>query len=213
MTETDEPRDYAADPLPDLTVDPMDEHRRTDDAYAERILDAQEAEAERRAHEGELAEEVTPGRELVHPATGEVLALDGPTDELARARRELIDLKAELDAAATHIDAELAARLDKANTRTAEVGRWRLKVNAPSSEEVNVGGLIDGIRELGALDVLDDVVVLSKLITYPPAPAPKVNRAELGKLKRHPDERVRALVARVTSASPTPRRVTVEVRA
>jgi hypothetical protein len=76
-------------------------------------------------------------RELTIPTTGEVLDLEtATTTDVALELERVDDVIGQLDEARADLKAELIARLDRSNRRSAEVGDWRLETNAPTSEDV-----------------------------------------------------------------------------
>lgn len=75
---------------------------------------------------------MTAGTDLVViPPTGEVVALDAPTDELAAAIALVQTLEADLKDARASLRDELIRRLDHENRRSAQVGSWLLEADAP----------------------------------------------------------------------------------
>lgn len=142
-----------------------------------------------------------------NPATGELVDLTSPTDFLAARRREVIELKKALDVYADVIDEELTRRLDRMNTRSADVGDWRIEGKPATVTEFPRDPLAKAIRELIAEDKLDGAV-LGRTIRR--TSEFKVDKREVTKLLKHPDEEVRARIAAVGIESPQKRSVTVK---
>lgn len=154
-------------------------------------------------------------RIVVNPVTGEMVDLALGTDTIARARREVVDAKDQLDVFATDLDTELNARLDAANLRSAIVDdgsgecRWEITGKAAFTEEYPVVQLQE------ALDLLIDVekltpAVKDAVLVEQPRPAPKVNKRELNKLLKHMDPEVRDLIASCKIEKPQKRTVGVK---
>lgn len=147
---------------------------------------------------------------VANPATGEVIDLSGPTDLLAEYLDDLRNLDRELRVVKDRIAAEITARLDVENRRSAEVGGWVVETQAPTVWETDALHLLDGLLNLAALDdaplsadaAQQAVRVVESL---------KVDRRKLKSLRNHPDERVRGVVAEFDREVPNPaRRVSVK---
>jgi hypothetical protein len=155
-------------------------------------------------------------RVVVHPATGEAIPLDvaagGSTDILARHRHDLVELKRQLDDLAHALDGELTARLDKANTRSADIGDWRIEGKAPTVTDYPAGALGEALDILISEGRLDADVRGRVLVAQPP-PEPKVDKREVNKLLRHTDRDVVDLIREVQREQPQRRTVTVKRRA
>lgn len=153
---------------------------------------------------------------IVNPVTGEIVDLALGTDHLARARYEVVQAKRELDSFAERLDLEINRRLDMENARSAaiedgmdETVRWEIKGKAAHVIDypaTSLGAALDALAEAGRLAGN----VREKVLVPQPPTTPRVNRRELGKLLRHPDAEVRALVS--GCAVETPQRRTVSVR-
>lgn len=157
-----------------------------------------------------MTDQTTPGTDLiVHPLTGETLAIDAPTDVLAAAldeHRTLLSLMAEYK---TVLQAEVLRRMDAANSRSEPIGGYKITVNAPRVEEYNADALRERLEQLVDDGVLDPVVP-DRVIAPPKPPAPKVDKREVNKLKGHPDDRVRQAVAESCEEVPQNRTVKIE---
>ena len=77
------------------------------------------------------------GRQLLVPLTGEVVNLDAATDTLAACVTQLREIEADLYRARGQVNAELVRRLDHENLRTAEVGEYKITVDAPGALDWN----------------------------------------------------------------------------
>lgn len=156
-------------------------------------------------------------RELVHhPATGEVLDLaDATTTELAAAAgRALADVD-EILAFRQKIVDEVAGRMDRENTRTAVVGNLKLTTNAPTTETYPVPLVRAALVELSTGDDAPlEPGVVDRVIDHPPPKPqdPVVRKAELNKLKAHPDPRVPMALLRAMTRNPQRRTLKVEIR-
>lgn len=111
-----------------------------------------------------------PGREVLVPGTGELVALDSATDVLAKAVDQMRELERELARVRSTVGLELTRRMDKENLRTAEVGEWVIEVDAPGAVdwdakklEAVLHGLVDH-NELSA-DAMDRVMPLKRQVS------------------------------------------------
>lgn len=66
------------------------------------------------------------------PHTGELLALDATTDDLAAAIAQIRDHEAQTAEARRQLEDELLRRLDHENRRSADVGGWHLQADPPN---------------------------------------------------------------------------------
>lgn len=153
-----------------------------------------------------------PAGTIMDPASGELLDLVGlSTRELVAADQRVRDLVAELGRFRQAVVNEVAARLDRANTRTDIVGRFKIETNAPSSDEYLLDVLEKELRALVAADVLDEAVVAAVVVQPPPKPQDKkVDKREVNKLKGHDDRRVLAAVSAARQRKPNTRTLTVK---
>lgn len=144
---------------------------------------------------------------IVHPTTGEALDLKGATTtDLAEAILELGDLYARLGVFKDRITSEIAARMDKMNSRTEGVGRYKIVVNAPTTETYPVPTLRAALQKLIDDDQLEAGVLDKVIVTpEPKAPEPRVDQREINKLKRHPNPRVQAAIAKARDVQPAKR--------
>lgn len=143
-----------------------------------------------------MSQEVTKreSAELVHPLYGDVLDVaNEATDSLAGIRSQVVEDKRSLDQYAFHLDAELTGRLDAENTRSAEVGQWRIETKAPQVTKYPADALSAALDALIAAGKLSESVKDRCLVPQPPKP----DLREVNKLLRHADEDVRNAVAEV----------------
>ena len=140
---------------------------------------------------------------LIHPFTGELVDLGAlTTDAIAAA---LVGFEAELGRVRGFGDAlksELVARLDRRNTRSADVGGFHLETNAPTETDYRLDVLREELAALAALDdpPIDREVLDAVIVTPPPStPAPRVDKREVNKLRRHSDPRVVAAIAKASA--------------
>lgn len=143
---------------------------------------------------------------VVNPASGEVIALSDATDLLAAERHRVVELKKALDQYAAAIDEELVRRLDLENTRSAEVGGYRIETKAPTTTTFDPVRLAVAIHDLIAEGKLGESVVERVFIPQPE----KINKAEVNKLLKHADPVVRDWIARVGEETEQRRTVTVK---
>ena len=85
---------------------------------------------------------------VVIPPTGEVVALDAPTDERAAAFAQVTGLEADLREAKAQLRDAIVARLDHENRRKAKVGPWHLEVDAPAQRDYEPDELAVVLAEL-----------------------------------------------------------------
>lgn len=153
-------------------------------------------------------------RELAIPMTGEVLDLENATTtDVALELERVDDYIGQLDEARAELKAELIARLDRSNRRSAEVGPWRLETNAPTSEQYDVAALLGNLKPLLLAGELD-VSALDGLVRTPDPkpPAPTVDRRALNTLKRHSDPRVVRAIAQARTIVPNRRTLKLTAR-
>jgi hypothetical protein len=143
-----------------------------------------------------------------HPVTGEVLALDAPTADLARALDELKELTSRIREVRERIDEELLRRMDHKASWTVRTGDG-IKITAPSpAPKVEWDGpeLSVVLAELRGLNLIDYEAIqaaLEVVVTYKPKAA---GLNALLKLGGEVERRLRACRSEV---EPT-RRVTVK---
>lgn len=143
----------------------------------------------------------------VNPATGVAVDLASEaTDLLAAERRDVTDLRNALAQYAQALDDEMTSRLDKENTRSADVGSWHIETKAPTIVSFDPDKLAVAIHDLIAEELLGESV-LDKVLIHQPD---KVNRREVDKLLKHADKRVREHIAAVGEESEQRRTVTVK---
>lgn len=149
--------------------------------------------------------------ETVNPATGEILDLRAlTTDQLAALSIDTGEYRDHIQRFRDEVVAELAARMDRELKRSAEIGGYKLTVNAPTRDDWDLPRLravLDGLRDQGVLgDVADQVI-------YRPDPKPvdeTVRRIELNKLLKHPDGAVVEQIRGCCEQVPQRRTVRVE---
>lgn len=146
---------------------------------------------------------------LLDPLTGEVIAISAGLDELAAFRDRLGELKRTIDATLVDLDAEVTARLDLDNTRSARAGVWELVTEAP----------LTTVWDTPRLGLALEALVAAGKITRPAAEAAleaqpivyKPRARELAKLLAHADPDVVEAVEACRRAEPRyRRRVTVK---
>ena len=146
-------------------------------------------------------------RRVLNLATGELLDLDSAVlGDLAQARDAIVQMRAALDEAGHRLDDEIASRLDHENERSAEVGPYKLTVNAPEARSWNIDRLQVALDELvneGRLGAGVRTRALTTTVTY------KAVARELNKLLTHDDPAVRVRIAECLTLTPAVRRVAV----
>lgn len=91
--------------------------------------------------------------DLIIPLTGEQLALDAPTDQLAEAAAYLREQEVECARVRNILGAELTRRLDMENLRKGSAGRFEISVAAPATDWDK-----DAIREVLDRLVADEII-------------------------------------------------------
>lgn len=86
--------------------------------------------------------------DLVVPATGELLDLDGPTDVLADAVARIASLETDLRDARSALRGELLRRMDTANVRSFDAGPYKLEAEAPNQSDYDAQDLAPVLAEL-----------------------------------------------------------------
>lgn len=152
-------------------------------------------------------------REIVNPATGELVSLDGPTDLLASQLADIRALEALLREVKRAFTGEVVARMDKAvetgesGSWTVRVGPWTLKAPSPApTVEYDTQALRDALDALADLGVIGPEAVdrvCQPILTY------KVNRSALTTLSKA-NAQVAKVVAEHSREVQKDRRVTVE---
>lgn len=148
---------------------------------------------------------------IVNPATGEALDLTGPTNDLAAAVVGLGEVRQMLDDYRHAVEAEIARRMDAANTRKERIGEWEISVNAPTTESYPTDLVREQLAYLIEKHGLDPVVMDRVIVTPDPKPAEaKVDRREINKLLKHPDPEVGERIGRASVTAPARRNVKIE---
>lgn len=127
-----------------------------------------------------------------NPATGEIIDLSGPTDQLAKTLSEVRILEQQLRVFKDHVAREITARLDVENTRSATVGGWKVTATAPVVWETDLEPLREKLVALvgdGVLSMRAVEDAVERVVGY------KAHRKGLKMLRTHPDARVREVVA------------------
>ena len=158
------------------------------------------------------ATEQAPGRELVHPTTGEILDLAAATTtDLAVVHGRVGDLMRQLADFRQHVVDEVAARMDRENARSAVVGGLKIETNAPTTDTYPVEALLDALTELVGADVLSPAVVERVIETpLPKEPEPVVRKAELNRLRAHNNPVVVAKLDAVRVRNPQRRTLKIQ---
>src|SRR3954469_1475188 len=93
---------------------------------------------------------------VAHPVTGEVLALDAPTADLARALDELKELTSRIREVRERIDEELLRRMDSKARWTAHEGGFKITAPSPAPKaEWDGAELSVVLAELRGLNLID----------------------------------------------------------
>jgi hypothetical protein len=143
-------------------------------------------------------------RALIIPGSGQLIDLDDPTDVLTDAVTELAGLIDAVREARQAVIDEVAARLDRNNSRTTSLelsdgSVLFLETNAPTTEEFVVDEVRSAFGPLVQRGVLDAAVV-ERLIKFPPPKPvePRVDRREVNKLRKSSVPGVREALDKVT---------------
>lgn len=145
---------------------------------------------------------------VAHPATGEIIALDSPTDLLAAALLDSKDLVARAQSYSRAIKDELLRRMDYERTYTAHLRGLKVEGDGERAPDYDGEKLWKGLAELVpeviSLGALENAVERSR--TY------KAKKRGISKLLMATDERVLAAVeaARVENTKARDVRVTRE---
>lgn len=149
---------------------------------------------------------------VVHPRTGEIVEIirATPTTVLAELRDAIVEWeRSDIAGWKRAIDAEIRARLDHESVRSAEIGKWKVTVPAPTKTAWDGERAYKAARELVRDGLISETAAgraVERVVEYKP------KHAELKKLAEHADERVRAAIGgcRTTvDVDPKDRRVTV----
>lgn len=143
------------------------------------------------------------------PLSGEAVALDAPTADLAAFFDKLAEVKREVRQAEDLLKQELASRLDKDNRRKDMFGEYEVEVSAPNPTEFDVEHLERVLTVLVKEGKLSEEAARSAL---EPVRVLKPRKRELDKLLKSPaltpfDQNILAECAKPTGR---PRRVTVK---
>ena len=144
------------------------------------------------------------GQEVMVPPTGEIIPLDGPSDQLAEAVFRMKELEDELVRARRTVSLELTRRLDMENLRTANAGSWKVSVAAPAKDwdTDRIAGVLDELVEEQRITpgAMDRVVKLER----------KLDKRELTKMLKTLPEEAAARLNECSSPSRRLRSVKVE---
>lgn len=105
------------------------------------------------------------------PATGEAVALDGPTEDLAAHMADIRQLESELREAKALIANEVMQRMDRDALWTQRVGPWEVKGESPERVEYDPEALsktLDDLLEMGAISLGAADAALEEVTTYKP---------------------------------------------
>jgi hypothetical protein len=151
--------------------------------------------------------------EIVHPRTGEIVDVsEAPTTLLADLRDAIVEHEGIEKLIKARLDAEIARRLDHENTRSAQVGDWKLTVQGPTKVQWNGRVAYNGLRQLVRRGLISDEAArrcVTRTVDY------SVAHGELQKLGKHAHEDVRAVVEQARETVDVERRrvsVTRQVR-
>jgi hypothetical protein len=128
------------------------------------------------------------------PLSGQAIDLRDTTDTLAGWIDELKDVRRQISSTIEALGDEITQRLDTENRRSAPVGSWVVETKAPFTTEYDVTQLHDVLYGFADQGILSGDVV-ARTVIEPDVSDWKVDRREVNKLLKHPDERVRVAVA------------------
>ena len=148
---------------------------------------------------------------VVVPGSGQVIALNGSTDDLVSVAREITDFIDQIREAKQTLIDELARRIDATGARSGVVeGVGKFETNPAVSTEYRpdevTAALVPLVQDgLLGQEVLDEAVY----VPPPKSPDPRVSKKVMNALGRHGDARVREAVRGL--AVETPQRRTVKL--
>jgi hypothetical protein len=155
--------------------------------------------------QGESMTEQETSRDLVVPATGEVISLSQPSDILAEAAQRMRELEQELARIRAVVGDELIRRLDHENLRSADVGDYRITADAPGGVDWDTDELEQELSRLVELDVISEDAMNRVLPVKR-----RVALRELKKLLPAVDEDYRKDIESCSEPSSRARRIRVE---
>lgn len=153
-------------------------------------------------------ERVTTHTSIAHPATGELIDLDGGTDYLAAYLSEIRELEGQLRELKRALSEEVLVRMDAEATWTVHAGKYKLTGRSPDPELVYDGeALFNGLhsiaRDIGlSPDAINGAVHEERVY--------KVSKAGVNRLRKLGGQVVK-VIDRCASEKPAERRVSVGV--
>jgi hypothetical protein len=148
-----------------------------------------------------------------NPATGELVNLDDVTlVDLVALVETSRELARELSYHVDELVDEAARRLDRTNSRTANLeDGTKVETNAPTVDEYTVPAVRDALERLIEAEVLDAAVLRTVIVRPAPStPPPRVDKRELNKLKAHDDPRVARLLGGARERKPQRRTLKID---
>lgn len=146
-------------------------------------------------------------RDLVIPATGELISLDAPTDILAHVLEHIREIESDLRDAKRTLSAELHARMDVEAQWTVQAGKFKLTGQSPESgvsyDPYKLTEALAPFLASGAVTPQALNAAVERITTY------KVRIAGVNALKRLGGEVRKAIEAVAEHRDPSDRRVSV----
>lgn len=150
-------------------------------------------------------ERVQEDLQLVNPATGEVVLLNAPTNEIAAAVDATRELEGRLREFKGRLNAELLDRMDKAATWTARGGGYKVSGDGPRQPNYDGPKLAAALRPLVEAGVIEKAAMLKAV---EPAVEWKAKKAGINALLKL-GEKVVAAVKSAEVENTKPRQVRV----
>lgn len=147
------------------------------------------------------------GSVAVNPSTGEVVMLDGATNELAQALDESKQLVEGLREFQGTLRREVLARMDHAATFTYRGGGFHVSGDGPRQPTHDGEQLHEGLQALVDQGVIAQVAMDNAVEVVPTY---KVKKAGVNALAKSTDERVQQLLAECQVEDTRPRQVRVK---
>lgn len=108
---------------------------------------------------------------VIDPTTGEVITLDGPTDQLALFIQNVRDVEQAFRESKRAVAAELHRRMDAEATWTVRAGDWEISGESPSRVEYDPTELHDRLTELLESDLITPRAMedaIERVVTFKP---------------------------------------------
>lgn len=148
------------------------------------------------------------GQEIIHPATAEIIPLDGPTDQLAEALLNIRNLEADLRSVKQQIGDELHRRMDREGKWTVHLPDMDVTGQAPSRVEYDAEGLAFRLQALVNRGVITEAAQVAAVEPHTSWKVRKQGVNALLKLGGEVAEEIRATERPVEA----PRRISISTK-